>query len=48
MRVYAQDKFGIKADFVDMTNLENVEKLIKPETKLIWIENSYQSHPQDG
>ena len=38
MRVYAQDKFGIKLDFVDMTNLENVEKLIKPETKLIWIE----------
>lgn len=24
MRVYAQDKFGVKADFVDMTNLENV------------------------
>ena len=29
MRVYAQDKFGINVDFVDMTNLENIEKAIK-------------------
>lgn len=36
--MYAQDKFGIAADFVDMTKLENLEKAIKPETKLIWIE----------
>ena len=38
MRMYAQDKFGIKCDFVDMTKLENVEKVLKPETRLIWIE----------
>lgn len=38
MRVYAQDKFGIHVDFADMTKLENVEKLIKAETKMIWIE----------
>lgn len=24
MRMYAQDKFGLKCDFVDMTKLENV------------------------
>lgn len=24
MRMYAQDKFGVKVDFVDMTNLANV------------------------
>ena len=24
MRVYAQEKFGIKCDFVDMTKFENV------------------------
>lgn len=38
MRVYAEDKFGINVDFVDMTNLENIEKAIKPNTKLLWIE----------
>lgn len=38
MRVYAQDKFGITVDFVDMTNVENVEKAIKAETKMVWIE----------
>lgn len=38
MRLYAQDKFGIEVDFVDMTDLANIEKAIKPTTKLIWIE----------
>lgn len=38
MREYAQEKFGIETDFIDMTNLENAEKLIKRHTKLIWIE----------
>lgn len=30
--------FGLQIDFVDMTILENVEKAIKPNTKMIWIE----------
>jgi cystathionine gamma-lyase len=30
--------FGIQVDFVDMTSLEAVEKAIKPNTRMIWIE----------
>ena len=37
-RLYGKAKFGIDLDFVDMTKVENIEKVIKPETKLIWIE----------
>ena len=35
-RIY--EPFGIKSRFVDMNDLENFEKEIRPETKLIWIE----------
>ena len=31
-------KFGIEVSFVDMHHLEKLEKEIKPNTKLIWIE----------
>lgn len=30
--------FGIETSFVDGTNVDNIEKAIKPNTKLIWIE----------
>jgi cystathionine gamma-lyase len=30
---------GIGVDFVDCTNLESIEKSIKPNTKLMWIES---------
>lgn len=29
---------GIQTTFVDMTNPENIEKAIRPETKMIWVE----------
>ncbi|MDR9417923.1 cystathionine gamma-synthase [Gracilimonas sp.] len=32
------EPFGINFTFVDMTNLDEVQKAIKPETKLMWIE----------
>ncbi|MFK7950112.1 MAG: PLP-dependent aspartate aminotransferase family protein [Saprospiraceae bacterium] len=35
-RIY--EPFGIKSRFVDMNNLVDFEKEIRPETKLIWIE----------
>lgn len=38
MRLFARDKFGLEVDFVDMTNLENLENVIRENTKLIWIE----------
>ncbi|MDU4602333.1 MAG: aminotransferase class I/II-fold pyridoxal phosphate-dependent enzyme, partial [Staphylococcus warneri] len=31
-------RFGLDVDFVDTTNIENVEKYIKPETKMLYIE----------
>lgn len=31
-------RWGIKADFINMTHIETIEKHIRPETKLIWIE----------
>lgn len=31
-------KLGIKSTFVDMTNIQNIENAITPNTKLIWIE----------
>ena len=38
MRLYARDKFGLKVDLVDQTNLDNITNLLTPETKVIWIE----------
>lgn len=32
------EKYGIKFHFVDMQNIENIEKHINQKTKLIWIE----------
>ncbi len=32
------EKYGIKFHFVDMTKLENIEPLINPKTKLMWVE----------
>lgn len=31
-------RWGLKADFINMTKIETIEEHIKPETKLIWIE----------
>ena len=31
-------RWGLKADFIDMVDADNVKKFIRPETKLIWIE----------
>ncbi|XP_049541555.1 cystathionine gamma-lyase [Anopheles darlingi] len=31
-------KMGIEIDFIDLTNLEQVEQAIKPNTKLFWME----------
>lgn len=31
-------RFGVSYDFVDTTLLENVEKALKPETKMVWLE----------
>jgi methionine-gamma-lyase len=31
-------KFGIESDFVDCTNVENIKKAIKPNTKLLYLE----------
>ncbi len=32
------EQFGIQSDFIDMSNPENLEKAIRPQTKLIWLE----------
>ncbi|MBI4052868.1 MAG: PLP-dependent transferase [Candidatus Diapherotrites archaeon] len=32
------DKFGAQADFVDLTKPENLEKSLKPNTKLVFVE----------
>lgn len=32
-------KFGIETDFVDMTNINNIRSLIKPNTKAIFLES---------
>ncbi len=29
---------GLKFDFIDMTNPENFERAIRPETKMVWVE----------
>lgn len=31
-------RWGLESDFIDMTDVENIEAHIKPNTKLIWIE----------
>lgn len=31
-------KFGVEFDFVDCTNIENIKKAIKPNTKLLYLE----------
>ncbi len=31
-------RWGLQASFVDMTNLDEVKKAMRPETKLVWIE----------
>ncbi|MCC5941985.1 MAG: PLP-dependent transferase [Balneolaceae bacterium] len=39
-RLFTQvfEKYGIEFSFVDMSNIEEVEKSVKPSTKLMWIE----------
>jgi len=36
---YVREKQGIASDFIDLTNLELVEKSITPKTKWIWLES---------
>ena len=31
-------RWGLEVSFVDMTNLDEVKKAVRPETKLIWVE----------
>jgi cystathionine gamma-lyase len=38
MRKIQEEKGNLKFTFVDMTKVENVEKAIQPNTKLIWVE----------
>jgi cystathionine gamma-lyase len=38
MRQISQERNGIKYDFVDMTDVKNVEAAIKSNTKVIWVE----------
>jgi cystathionine gamma-lyase len=38
MRQISQDRNKVEYTFVDMTDLENIKKAVKPNTKLIWIE----------
>ena len=39
MKLFSDNNYGIEADFVDMTKVENVEKAIKANTKLVWVES---------
>jgi cystathionine gamma-lyase len=38
MRKVSEEKGMLKYSFVDMTHVENIEKTIQPNTKLVWIE----------
>jgi cystathionine beta-lyase/cystathionine gamma-synthase len=40
LRLYDQilNRFGIEITYVDSTNPENIEKAIRPNTKMIWLE----------
>mgnify|MGYP000892026204 CR=1 FL=1 len=38
MSLFSKEKFGFEIDFVDVTDIENLQKAIKPSTKVIWIE----------
>ena len=37
-RRIAAEVYGMTVDFVDMTNLDNLKKAIKKNTKLVWLE----------
>ena len=37
LRVFSDLQYGVKADFVDLSNIEKVKNAIKKETKLVWI-----------
>lgn len=39
MRLYSENNYGIKTSFVDMTNLENIEKAVTEKTKIMWVES---------
>ncbi len=32
------EQFGLSFDFVDMSNIEHVRKVLKPNTRMVWIE----------
>lgn len=38
MRNQSIKNHGINIDFVDKTDIENVRKAVKPNTKLLWVE----------
>ena len=38
-RKMAVEIYGMEVDFVNMTNLENVENGFKDNTKLVWVES---------
>mgnify|MGYP000866603856 FL=1 len=37
-RRIASEIYGMTCDFVDMTNMDNLKKAIKKNTKLVWLE----------
>lgn len=39
LRMFSEAKHGINIEFVDMTEVQNVTKQIRTETKLVWIES---------
>src|SRR5437870_12785092 len=34
-------RWGLQADFIDMSNLDAVKRALRPETKLAWMETPY-------
>lgn len=38
MRRFANERHGFEAEFVDITDVDNVIKAVKTETKMVWIE----------
>lgn len=38
MRRFSNERNGFDAEFIDITDVENVVKAIKPSTKMVWIE----------
>ena len=40
-------RWGLEVSFVDMTNLDEIKKAVRPRTKLIWVETPSNPTTQD-